>query len=106
MVIGDDRPVGAALITLDPEALEQWKTANDRPAATLAELRTDPAILEAVQSAVTESNSHVSKAEEVKKFVILGTDFTEESGHLTPSLKVKRNLVARDYDKDIEALYH
>ncbi|MBB6474637.1 AMP-binding protein [Sphaerisporangium rubeum] len=105
MVIGDDRPFVSALITLDPEALDQWKEANNRPGATLAELRTDPAVVTAVQSAVDESNKQVSKAEEIKKFVILDTDFTEESGHLTPSLKVKRNLVVRDYTKDIDALY-
>ncbi|MCW2881703.1 MAG: putative long-chain-fatty-acid--CoA ligase [Sphaerisporangium sp.] len=105
MVIGDDRPFVAAMVTLDPEALDQWKDANGRSGATIAELRSDPAIVAAVQSAVDDANTLVSKAEQVKKFVILVSDFTEESGHLTPSLKVKRNLVVRDFAKDIDALY-
>ncbi|MEV7970937.1 long-chain fatty acid--CoA ligase [Sphaerisporangium sp. NPDC088356] len=105
MVIGDDRPFVAALVTLDPEALDQWKDSNGRPGASLAELTSDPAVLAAVQAAVDDANTQVSKAEQVKKFVILETDFTEESGHLTPSLKVKRNLVVRDFAKDIDALY-
>ncbi|GII83709.1 long-chain-fatty-acid--CoA ligase [Sphaerisporangium siamense] len=105
MVVGDDRPFVAALVTLDPEALDQWKNANDRQGASIAELASDPAVVAAVQSAVDEANTLVSKAEQVKKFVILDTDFTEESGHLTPSLKVKRNLVVRDFGKDIDNLY-
>ncbi|MEU8270748.1 long-chain fatty acid--CoA ligase [Sphaerisporangium sp. NPDC049002] len=105
MVVGDDRPFVAAMVTLDPEALDQWKDANGRSGASLAELTSDPAVVAAVQAAVDDANTQVSKAEQVKKFVILETDFTEESGHLTPSLKVKRNLVARDFAKDIDALY-
>ncbi|GII76073.1 long-chain-fatty-acid--CoA ligase [Sphaerisporangium rufum] len=105
LVVGDDRPFVAALVTLDPEALEQWKSANDRTGASLAELCADPAVIAAVQTAVDEANLQVSKAEQVKKFVILDTDFTEETGHLTPSLKVKRNLVVRDFTKEIDALY-
>ncbi|WP_424534740.1 AMP-dependent synthetase/ligase [Sphaerisporangium viridialbum] len=105
MVVGDDRPFVAALVTLDPEALDQWKDANGRSGASLAELTSDPAVTAAVQAAVDDANTQVSKAEQVKKFVILETDFTEESGHLTPSLKVKRNLVVRDFAKDIDALY-
>ncbi|RCG28401.1 long-chain fatty acid--CoA ligase [Sphaerisporangium album] len=105
MVVGDDRPFVAALVTLDPEAMEQWKAANGRTGASLAELCADPAVVAAVQSAVDDANTLVSKAEQVKKFVIIDTDFTEESGHLTPSLKVKRNLVVRDFGKEIDALY-
>ncbi|WP_248959402.1 AMP-dependent synthetase/ligase [Sphaerisporangium perillae] len=105
MVIGDDRPFIAALVTLDPEALEQWKEANGKSGASGAQLCSDPAVIAAVQRAVDEANIMVSKAEQVKKFVILDTDFTEESGHLTPSLKIKRNLVLRDFAKDIDALY-
>ncbi|MFC4591101.1 AMP-dependent synthetase/ligase [Sphaerisporangium corydalis] len=105
MVVGDDRPFVAALVTLDPEALTQWREANGRAGAPIAELAADPAITAAVQSAVDDANTLVSKAEQVKKFVVLDTDFTEESGHLTPSLKVKRNLVTRDFAPSIEALY-
>jgi long-chain acyl-CoA synthetase len=105
MVVGDDRPFIGALITLDPEALEQWKAANGRQGATLAELATDPAILAEMQKAVDEANRMVSKAEQIKKFVVLDTDLTEETGHVTPSLKLKRDIVARDFAKQIESLY-
>ncbi|GAA0358468.1 AMP-dependent synthetase/ligase [Microbispora corallina] len=101
MVVGDDRPFIGALVTLDPEALEQWKQANGK-----AEVSTsDPAIVAEVQSAVDDANRTVSKAEQIKKFLILEGDLTEESGHLTPSLKVKRNVVMRDFAKQIDELY-
>ncbi|MEW9527900.1 long-chain fatty acid--CoA ligase [Microbispora sp. NPDC049125] len=101
MVVGDDRPFVAALVTLDPEALEQWKQAGGKAEVSL----TDPALLAEVQTAVDQANRMVSKPEQIKKFVILENDLTEESGHLTPSLKVKRNLVTRDFAKQIEELY-
>ncbi|MEZ0071968.1 long-chain fatty acid--CoA ligase [Planotetraspora sp. GP83] len=101
MVVGDDRPFIGALITLDPEALEQWKAANGKPEVSV----TDPAIVAEVQSAVDVANRMVSHAEQIKKFVILDTDLTEETGHLTPSLKVKRNLVIRDFAEQIDELY-
>ncbi|MEV5409210.1 long-chain fatty acid--CoA ligase [Thermopolyspora sp. NPDC052614] len=105
MVVGDDKPFVAALITLDLEALEQWKQANGKADATLAELATDPAILAEMQKAVDEANRMVSKAEQIKKFAVLETDLSEETGHVTPSLKLKRNVVMRDFGKQIEALY-
>ncbi|GAA5074214.1 long-chain acyl-CoA synthetase [Thermocatellispora tengchongensis] len=105
MVVGDDRPFVAAIVTLDPEALEQWKAANGKGSATLAELAHDPAILAEVQKAVDNANRTVSRAESIKKFVVLESDMTEESGHLTPTLKVKRNLVMRDFAKEIDSLY-
>jgi long-chain acyl-CoA synthetase len=105
MVVGDDRPFIAALVTLDPEALEPWKQANGKAEASPAELAADPAIVAEVQKAVDDANRTVSKAEQIKKFAILDTDLTEESGHVTPSLKLKRNIVMRDYAKDIDSLY-
>jgi long-chain acyl-CoA synthetase len=105
LVVGDDKPFVAALVTLDPEALEQWKAANGKAGATLAELSTDPAILAEVQKAVDTANKFVSKAEQIKKFTVLDVDITEESGHVTPTLKVKRNVVMRDFAKNIDALY-
>ena len=101
MVVGDDRPFVGALVTLDPEAMEQWKRANGKTEVSPA----DPDILAEVQKAVDGANRMVSKPEQIKKFVILDTDLTEESGHLTPSLKVKRNLVMRDFAKQIDELY-
>ncbi|MFI6882167.1 AMP-dependent synthetase/ligase [Streptosporangium canum] len=105
MVVGDDRPFVAAIITLDPEALEQWKGANGKAGATLADLSTDPAILAEVQKAVDRANRSVSKPEQIKKFTVLDRDISEESGHLTPTLKVKRNIVMRDFAKHIDSLY-
>ncbi|MEV5502067.1 AMP-dependent synthetase/ligase [Nonomuraea fuscirosea] len=97
MIVGDGRPFVAALITLDPEAVPAG--------STVAGLREDPATQAEIQSAVDRANLMVSKAEQIKKFVILDTDITEESGHLTPTLKVKRNVVMRDFSGEIDRLY-
>jgi long-chain acyl-CoA synthetase len=72
---------------------------------TAAELRDDPEIRASIDAAVADANSSVSHAEAIKKYRILADDLTEESGHMTPSLKVKRNVVIRDFAAEIEALY-
>jgi len=106
MVVGDGRPFVACLITLDPEALEFWKGQHGKSAdASPAELADDPELLSEIQAAVDEANKAVSRAESIRKFHILGTDFTEASGHLTPSLKVKRSVVSKDFAAEIEKLY-
>ncbi|MFE4972138.1 AMP-dependent synthetase/ligase [Kitasatospora sp. NPDC056651] len=106
MVVGDRKPFVACLITVDPEFFPKWKELNGKPAgATVAELATDPDLLAALQAAVDDGNAAVSHAEAVKKFRLLDTEFSEESGHLTPSLKLKRNVVLKDFAADIEALY-
>ncbi|QIK09185.1 AMP-dependent synthetase/ligase [Streptomyces sp. Je 1-4] len=106
MVVGDGRPFIGALITLDEEFLPRWAQEHGHPAGvTPAQLAEDPQLLAAVQRAVDDGNAAVSKAESVRKFRILPTQFTEESGHVTPSLKLKRNVVAKDFAEDIEALY-
>jgi long-chain acyl-CoA synthetase len=105
MVVGDARPFVAALITLDEEFLPHWAEQHGKTGRTTAELAADPDLLAAVQNAVDEGNAAVSKAESVRKFVILPTQFTEESGHVTPSLKLKRNVVTADFAGEIEALY-
>jgi long-chain acyl-CoA synthetase len=106
MVVGDNRPFIGCLITIDPEALEYWKTQHGKPAtATPADLATDPDLLADLQAAVDDANKAVSRAESIRKFRVLGSDFTESSGHLTPSLKVRRNMVTKDYAAEIEALY-
>jgi long-chain acyl-CoA synthetase len=105
MVVGDARPFVAALITLDEEFLPHWAEQHGKTGGTTAELAADPDLLAAVQHAVDEGNAAVSKAESVRKFVILPTQFTEESGHVTPSLKLKRNVVTADFAGEIEALY-
>jgi long-chain acyl-CoA synthetase len=106
MVVGDNRPFIACLITVDLEALAFWKQQHGKPeGATLADLADDGDLLAELQAAVNDANKAVSKAESIRKFRILDSDFTEESGHLTPSLKVKRSVVSRDYAKEIEELY-
>ncbi|MGW1769314.1 AMP-dependent synthetase/ligase [Streptomyces sp. NPDC002073] len=106
MVVGDARPFVGALVTLDEEFLGRWAKENGKPAdATAVSLREDADLLAAVQKAVDDGNAAVSKAESVRKFRILGSQFTEESGHITPSLKLKRNVVAKDFADEIEALY-
>ena len=106
MVVGDRRPFIACLVTIDPEFFPTWKKLNNKPAdATVADLMADPELLAAVQSAIDDGNAAVSHAEAVKKFRVLDAVLSEESGHLTPSLKLKRALVLKDYDAEIEALY-
>ncbi|GGV25643.1 long-chain-fatty-acid--CoA ligase [Kitasatospora herbaricolor] len=106
MVVGDRRPFIACLVTVDEDFFPRWKEINGKPAtATVAELREDPDLLAALQSAVDDGNAAVSHAEAVKKFRVLDTVFSEAGGHLTPSLKLKRNLVLKDFAADVEALY-
>ncbi|MDT9684566.1 AMP-binding protein [Streptomyces sp. TRM76323] len=106
MVVGDGRPFVGALITLDEEFLARWAAEHGKPAgSTAAQLREDPELLAEVQRAVDDGNAAVSKAESVRKFRVLPAQFTEEAGHITPSLKLKRNVVAKDFADEIEAIY-
>ncbi len=106
MVVGDNRPFIACLITLDPEALDHWKQQHGKPpGATAADLADDPDLLADLQLAVDDANQAVSRAESIRKFRVLPLDFTADNGYITPSLKVKRALVARDFAAEIEALY-
>ncbi|NYI07047.1 AMP-dependent synthetase/ligase [Allostreptomyces psammosilenae] len=106
MVVGDGRPFVGMLITLDPEFLDRWKRDNGFPQdASVARLAREPRLREAVQEAVDEGNKAVSHAEQVKRFRILDVEFTEAGGHLTPSLKLKRSVVLRDFAADIEWIY-
>jgi long-chain acyl-CoA synthetase len=105
MVVGDGRKFIACLITLDPEALGPWQERNGKTGLSMAELASDPDLVKEIDAAVAETNAAVSRAESIKKYRILETDFTEETGHLTPSLKVKRNVVVRDFQAEIDALY-
>ena len=106
VVVGDQKPFIAALVTLDPEMLPTWlKNNGENPDMTLDEAAVHPKVLEEVQRAVDRGNSHVSRAESVRKFVILPTEFTEATGHLTPKLSIKRDNILRDYAAEIDALY-
>ncbi|WP_432851726.1 AMP-dependent synthetase/ligase [Amycolatopsis sp. CA-161197] len=106
MVVGDQRPFIAALVTIDEEFFPSWKTQHGKPAqATVSDLAADEDLLKEIQTAVDEANKQVSHAEAIKKFTVLAKDFTEASGEITPSLKLKRNVVNKNYAADIEALY-
>jgi long-chain acyl-CoA synthetase len=105
MVVGDQRPFIAALVTLDEEAVSAWLAEQGREPTPIADLRDDQALQAAIQSAVDEANTAVSKAEAIRVFRILPRDFTEATGELTPSLKVKRAVVMKEYADDIDAIY-
>ena len=104
LVVGDGRPYVAALVTLDADAATVWAQANDR-GHDIAELADDPDLRDEIQSAVDAANAGVSPAEAVRRFRVLSADWTEEAGHLTPSLRLKRALVVRDHRAEIESLY-
>jgi long-chain acyl-CoA synthetase len=104
--VGDQRPFIGALITLDEEALPGWLEAKGKAGdLTPAQLQDDEELLAEIDTAVTDANKAVSQAEAIKKFRVLGTDFTEDNGMLTPSLKLKRSVVMKEFGNEVEALY-
>jgi long-chain acyl-CoA synthetase len=106
VVVGDRRPFIAALVTVDEEAWPKWAADNGLPAdASIADHRTDERLLAEIQTAIDDANRAVSKAEAIKAFRVLPADFTEATGELTPSLKVKRNVVHKTYAGEIDAIY-
>ncbi|MCV7231380.1 AMP-dependent synthetase/ligase [Mycobacterium branderi] len=106
MVVGDAKPFIGALITIDPEAFEGWKQRNSKASgSSVGDLATDPDLVAEVDAAVKQANQSVSHAESIRKFRILPVDFTEDTGELTPTMKVKRKVVAEKFATDIEAIY-
>jgi long-chain acyl-CoA synthetase len=106
IVVGDQRPFIAALITLDAEALPAWlKSRGKDESMTSDQLREDADLIAELDAAVADANKAVSHAEAIKKFRVLGEDFTEENGTLTPSLKLKRAVVMKEFGDEVEALY-
>lgn len=106
MVVGDGKPFVGVLITLDPDILKRWKLDRNIPEnRSTKELATEPQLRAEIQDAINEVNATVSHAEAIKKFYILESDLTEEENELTPTLKVKRNVVAQRYSDAIEHLY-
>ncbi|MBL1105136.1 long-chain fatty acid--CoA ligase [Streptomyces sp. 5-8] len=106
VVVGDNRPFVAALITLDREAVAHWLSVRKLPPDTpLSGLVRDERLRAEVQRAVDYANQAVSRAESIRAFVLVEGEFTEENGLLTPSLKVKRHAVTAAYAEQIEALY-
>ncbi|MER7726263.1 AMP-dependent synthetase/ligase [Streptomyces sp. NPDC096323] len=105
MVIGDNRSFITALITLEPDGLDHWRQMKKKQDIPMRELVHDEDLRAALQRAVDEANRLVSRAESIRKFTVLPVDFTEDGGHLTPSLKLKRDAIARDFEAEIEELY-
>ncbi len=106
VVVGDKKPFISALVTLDPEMLPVWLNNNGEDAGmSLDEAASNPAVNAEVQRAIDAANETVSRAESIRKFTILSTEFTEASGHLTPKLSIKRNIILEDFTPNIEAMY-
>jgi long-chain acyl-CoA synthetase len=105
IVVGDQKPFIGALITLDAEMLPSWAKNNRLQTLSLDDARTNDVVHAELKRAVDNANKAVSKPESIRKFAVLAGDFTEDNGYLTPSLKLKRNIVMRDFASDVEALY-
>ena len=105
MVVGDNQPFIASLITIDQDALKTWVVANKKEGASLADLTTDPDLIAVIQTAVDDANKAVSRAESIRKFRILPTDFTIAGGHLTAKLSLKRHVIGKEFAAEIAALF-
>ena len=106
VVVGDNKPYIAALITLDQDALPQILSANNIEQSPMADLVLDPNLRALVQKAVNSANEAVSNSEAIKKFSILLEDLTIDNGYLTPKMSIRRHLIVQDFAKDIDALYN
>ncbi|MFC7406080.1 AMP-dependent synthetase/ligase [Georgenia alba] len=105
VVVGDQRPFVGALITLDAEMLPGWLQTHDREALSVEQAAADPFVRQHLQLAVDRANAKVSQAEQIRDFTVLDVDFTVENDYLTPSMKVKRNLVLTDFAGTIDDFY-
>ena len=106
VVVGDQKPFISALVTLDTEMLPVWLNNNGEAGdMSLAEAARNPKVIAEVQRAIDVANAKVSRAESIRKFKILDIEFTEASGHLTPKLSIKRNVILKDFAPVIEELY-
>lgn len=106
VVVGDHKPFISALVTLDPEMLPTWLANNGLPAdLSLADAATNEKVRAEVQGAIDRANTRVSRAESIRKFTILPTEWTEASGHLTPKMSIKRNVIVSDFADAIEDIY-
>jgi long-chain acyl-CoA synthetase len=106
LVVGDQQPFVAALVTLDAEMLPTWLANNGKPELSVEQAAGDEDVHAAIQAAVDEANQAVSRAESIRAFRVLSTDFTEESGHMTPSMKLKRAVVLKEFADDVNAIYN
>lgn len=104
MVVGDGKPFIAALITIDTETIGNWASKHGKP-TDLETLCTDKDLIAEIQTAVDDANTAVSKAEGIKKFTILPTDWTQENGELSLKLSLRRHIVMKKHEADVESLY-
>lgn len=106
VVVGDQKPFISALVTLDPEMLPAWlKTHGESSDMTLEQAAASPAVKAEVQRAIDEANARVSRAESIREFRILPTEWTEATGHLTPKLSIKRSVIMKDFSAEIDDIY-
>ena len=105
LVVGDNKPYIAALVTIDPDAIKPWIIANKKDGANIKDLVNDPDLIAVIQTAIDDANKAVSRAESIRKFTILPVDFTIADGQLTAKLSVKRHVVGKQFAQEIEALY-
>ena len=105
MIVGDGQPFVAALVTLDAAAVRDWRSRRGAASSPGDAVSADPELHSEVQAAIDEANQAVSRAESIRKFVILPDEFSQQDGELTPTLKLKRDVVAKRYAAEIENLY-
>ncbi len=105
LVIGDKRRFISALVTLSEETIRPWATDNGLGELTMAELADDPAVRKLIDAAVEDANSNLARVQQVRKYTILPRDFTIEDGELTPTMKLKRNIVEASFAPEIEEIY-
>ncbi|MFE1312250.1 AMP-dependent synthetase/ligase [Streptomyces sp. NPDC058755] len=105
MLVGDARPYVAALITLDPDGITHWRQMNGKHPVPPELLVGDPELEAVLQRALDEANKLVSRPESIRRFTVLPVDFTEAAGHLTPSMKLRRQQIMQDFTAEVESLY-
>ncbi|MFI9649906.1 AMP-dependent synthetase/ligase [Streptomyces sp. NPDC052040] len=105
LVLGDGRPYIGALITLDPEGITHWRQMIGKHPVPPELLLDDEELHAVLQRAVDEANKLVSRPESIRRYAVLPVDFTEEAGHLTPSMKLRRDAILRDFAAEVEGLY-
>ena len=104
-MVGDKKPFIGVLITLDEQMFPAWARNHKLPNLSMEDARTNDIVRAELQRAVDNANKSVSRPESIRKFMVLAGDFTEENGCMTPSLKLRRNVVMKEYAAEVEALY-